>query len=149
MCNVVVSHLVFGPSNRAVLNPSGCYIETRGVRIKGLSVSISSSYNPRLWWAEHTLGTSLKTRKIALNIFLGYFCVFLVVVSPNGEDHLSITSSEYLQNIGRRQTELFIAQLPATKLWLAPGSVASSVFTITVYTLQVWKVVGTWWDGMG
>ena len=28
--DVVVSHLVFGPSNRAVLNPSGCYIETRG-----------------------------------------------------------------------------------------------------------------------
>ena len=38
--DVVVSHLVLGPSNRAVLNPSGCYIETRGVRIMGLSVSV-------------------------------------------------------------------------------------------------------------
>ena len=46
--DVVVSHLVLGPSNRAVLNPSGCYIETRGVRIMGLSVSISSSYHPQL-----------------------------------------------------------------------------------------------------
>ena len=146
-------YLVFGPSNRAVLNPSGCYIATRGVRLKGLSVFNTVHLlilpSPTVMGRAHS-GYIAQNKENRLEYISGIFLCFPCgCVSEwwgSSLHHLFRIFAEYWQ---WRQTELFIAQFAATKLWLPPGSVASSIFTITVYTLQVCKSAISHWETVG
>ena len=72
-----------------------------------------------------------------------------MVVSPNGEDHLSITSSEYLQNIGSEDRQSYSLHNSQQQNSGWPLAVSLAHYSLSPSTLckseKLWEPDGMGW----